>query len=345
MSPATRRAGVAVASEKENFGVHDNDSSDDEFREVCDTLDAATAPPAHPPEKSPQIGLPMKVTKKVSVRRCDASQTGFAGLPPEWERALIGAGITRRDVLEHPQVVRDIFQFHAGGRRRDSSSTKPGDAAATPPRLPRKYALRLSGRCPSIHESDPSEMYAGLKKPAAHRGGQTRAGAQPQRDGGAGARDLHDAQHPSPQYCASARVVPVPGSVLDRHGVYGRRRPHRLAVRSGGPSRIAHRGTDCLHLWRGAQGSRTGAQSATHSPRRQIRQLPLVVRYWRHQTGRLWLLRPADRGARQAHHLRRHAVLDGARAHPQPRVRRQGGRVEPRHSGHRVCRRRAALDM
>ena len=164
MSSAPRRAGVAVASEKENLSMHDNDSSDDEFREVCDTLDTATALPAHLPKKSPQIGLPMKVTKKVSVRRCDASQTGFVGLPPEWERALIGAGITRKDVLEHPQVVRDIFQFHAGGRRRDSPSKKPGDAAATPPRLPRKYALRLSGRYPSIHESDPSEMYADLKK-------------------------------------------------------------------------------------------------------------------------------------------------------------------------------------
>ncbi|KAF6004305.1 p21 protein (Cdc42 Rac)-activated kinase [Cyanidiococcus yangmingshanensis] len=140
-------------------------------------------------DEAPLIGTPIKVQKMVSVRRDLASETGFSGLPREWECLLVGNGITRAEVLTHPQVVRDIMDFHkrqpgtviessplikdsslsdaqgaqkginmAGGEA--GSPTAPGD----PDSAVANRALRSSGRFPAIHERDPGEVYVRLRK-------------------------------------------------------------------------------------------------------------------------------------------------------------------------------------
>jgi protein-serine/threonine kinase len=138
-------------------------------------------------DEKPQIGTPIKVQKKVSVRRDLTTETGFSGLPREWERLLVGNGITRADVLTHPQIVRDIMDFHQrqpgadlmlapttnlGLLKEASHTQKAGHGivaemqtlASESKKTQAPPALRTSGRFPAIHERDPSDVYVRLRK-------------------------------------------------------------------------------------------------------------------------------------------------------------------------------------
>jgi protein-serine/threonine kinase len=141
-------------------------------------------------EETPQIGTPIKVRKKVTVRRDLTSETGFSGLPREWEHLLVGNGISRTEVLTNPQVVRDIMDFHLRRSGAASPTHHPSQVAALKERNERtalhqddsaaklltetspedarqtggEPVLRASGRFPAIQERDPSDVYVRLRK-------------------------------------------------------------------------------------------------------------------------------------------------------------------------------------
>eukprot|EP01133_Synstelium_polycarpum_P005634 gene5634-6503_t len=63
-------------------------------------------------KKEPEVGVPFNVKHNVHVDY--NSITGFEGLPKEWEVVLQSSGITKDDVVESPQAVLDVLDFHLG---------------------------------------------------------------------------------------------------------------------------------------------------------------------------------------------------------------------------------------
>ncbi|GAM22823.1 hypothetical protein SAMD00019534_059980 [Acytostelium subglobosum LB1] len=61
-------------------------------------------------KKKPEVGLPFNVKHNVHVDY--NSVTGFEGLPKEWEIVLKASGITKEEVVDQPQAVLDVLDFH-----------------------------------------------------------------------------------------------------------------------------------------------------------------------------------------------------------------------------------------
>ncbi|EGG21282.1 hypothetical protein DFA_01163 [Cavenderia fasciculata] len=77
-------------------------------------------------KKEPEVGVPFNVKHNVHVDY--NSITGFEGLPKEWEVVLQSSGITKEDVVEQPQAVLDVLDFHLGnmGMAKPSQTTLVG---------------------------------------------------------------------------------------------------------------------------------------------------------------------------------------------------------------------------
>ncbi|GAM19688.1 hypothetical protein SAMD00019534_028630 [Acytostelium subglobosum LB1] len=73
-------------------------------------------------KKEPEVGVPFNVKHNVHVDY--NSITGFEGLPREWEVVLQSSGITKEDVVEQPQAVLDVLDFHLGSMN-NQHGTKP----------------------------------------------------------------------------------------------------------------------------------------------------------------------------------------------------------------------------
>jgi hypothetical protein len=80
---------------------------------------------------SMMISAPFNVQHNIHVQVDPASNTGFKGLPPEWDAMLSASGISKAEISAHPQAVLDILQFHMEGP----------PAPPTPPKLPKRDVL------------------------------------------------------------------------------------------------------------------------------------------------------------------------------------------------------------
>jgi serine/threonine protein kinase len=83
------------------------------------------------------------------------SSTGFSGLPREWERLLQG-NISKSEVLENPDAVLDVLEFHDKVEKRNRQNEA---AAAT--EMPADRAVTLQEL---VSQGDPTTMYVNLKK-------------------------------------------------------------------------------------------------------------------------------------------------------------------------------------
>jgi len=79
------------------------------------------------------------------------SETGFSGLPSDWEAALKSSGITKEDVLNNSEEVLNLLQFN------DQLLHNEQNAAANPPtELPEESPLTLDQL---ISKDDPTKIY------------------------------------------------------------------------------------------------------------------------------------------------------------------------------------------
>ncbi|GBG25018.1 Protein kinase, putative [Hondaea fermentalgiana] len=104
-----------------------------------------------------EIGTPFNFQKHDHVEVDPQSETGFKGLPTEWEDVLKTSGITKDDVQENPEVVLDVLRFHFQGPK---------------PQLPSKSVLKaLMMEKWEIKTMDPNKMFRKEKKLGEGAGG------------------------------------------------------------------------------------------------------------------------------------------------------------------------------
>jgi len=91
------------------------------------------------------------------------SDTGFSGLPSEWEAMLKSSGITRDEVLENHEEVLNLLEFQDNYLNQRMKSTAPKDEVempeATP--LPDESSLTLDQL---VSKDDPTAIYTDSKK-------------------------------------------------------------------------------------------------------------------------------------------------------------------------------------
>ena len=83
------------------------------------------------------------------------SETGFTGLPAEWEQMLKSSGITKDVVVANPKAVVEVLRFAQGAQNQQdvatsSTTSPPGENSASLEEL--------------VSKDDPTKMYVDLKK-------------------------------------------------------------------------------------------------------------------------------------------------------------------------------------
>lgn len=84
------------------------------------------------------------------------SETGFVGLPLEWEALLKSSGISRDDVLKNADDVLKVLEFQAGKGRAKTEAEIPKNVP-----LPDESSVTLDQL---ISKEDPTKLYADAKK-------------------------------------------------------------------------------------------------------------------------------------------------------------------------------------
>jgi len=102
------------------------------------------------------------------------SETGFTGLPPEWEKMLKNANITREEVIENADAVLEVLEFANRGPNQQQnkpamvpiSQAQAGGAGKpqldpTPQPLPSERPLTLDQL---VSQEDPTQLFMDMKK-------------------------------------------------------------------------------------------------------------------------------------------------------------------------------------
>jgi len=97
------------------------------------------------------IGLPTNFKHKFHVEVDVASNTGFAGLPPEWAELLEVSGLTMQDVKDQPDAIADVMEFHA-----KNQMNRP------PPR--EESMLETIQQAATMKIEDPSQHFVDLRQ-------------------------------------------------------------------------------------------------------------------------------------------------------------------------------------
>lgn len=88
------------------------------------------------------------------------SETGFTGLPADWEQMLKSSGITKQNVIANPKAVIEVMEFAQGRRNAQDTPQGPGAAGAAggPPAEGSQSLEEL------VSKEDPLKLYVDLKK-------------------------------------------------------------------------------------------------------------------------------------------------------------------------------------
>jgi Protein kinase domain/P21-Rho-binding domain len=100
------------------------------------------------------VSLPFDVQHNIHVDF--NSETGFSGLPPEWETMLKASGVEREEYMSAPNTMLDVLEF--------ANKQLPGGAGHTPPpkvELPEEKALTLDQL---VSSDDPMKLYKDFLK-------------------------------------------------------------------------------------------------------------------------------------------------------------------------------------
>eukprot|EP00736_Rhodelphis_marinus_P005740 Rmarinus@m.21263 len=102
------------------------------------------------------FGKPCDVKHEMHVEADSESETGFKGLPREWEDVLLSSRITKDEVQEHPDKVLNAMEFYM------DNQNNPGMAPMHPQLLgPTPKGGLMSLAAPL---ENPDSMFEGLKK-------------------------------------------------------------------------------------------------------------------------------------------------------------------------------------
>ena len=103
-------------------------------------------------DRNMKISKPMQVEHKVHVTL--DSESGFVGLPPEFEKMLKASGITRDDVVANPDKAVDVINFFQS----------PFDVLDNPPNIPPAPKTILPPVETVIKNGDPRQFLGSLEK-------------------------------------------------------------------------------------------------------------------------------------------------------------------------------------
>ena len=198
-----------------------------------------------------------------------STETGFRGLPPEWDAMLKSSGITRDEVRENPDDVLKVLEFHfqdkpaqsapapAPAALPDESPLTLGTSSLRAASASSSFSLCLSrshiprfsplpflalGR-PTGQQRRPEpdlQRHEEDRRGCRRRGvpcvrqvgqqGRRQEDATQRRESQAAHhRDLDHEVEQPPEHCQLLRLVHCRGPALGRDGVHGRRLPHRGA--------------------------------------------------------------------------------------------------------------------
>jgi len=99
-----------------------------------------------------KVGSPFNTRKKVHVDF--NSDTGFVGLPSEWETILKQGGITRKEVLNNPEAVLDVLEF----------AQACTDAKVKVVPMPNESTLKKLALKELVSKEDPRKLYPKREK-------------------------------------------------------------------------------------------------------------------------------------------------------------------------------------
>lgn len=85
-----------------------------------------------------------------------STETGFRGLPAEWDAMLKSSGITRDDVRDNPDDVLKVLEFHFQDKPQTAAAPAPAPVA-----LPDESPLTLDQL---VSKDDPNTIYSDMKK-------------------------------------------------------------------------------------------------------------------------------------------------------------------------------------
>ncbi|CAM9350121.1 unnamed protein product [Ectocarpus sp. 12 AP-2014] len=101
------------------------------------------------------IGAPFNVQHVTHVKPDSRSSTGFTGLPADWHVVLKASGISKQEVVEHPQAVLDALAFHMDGPQ----------AKAQRPKMPSREAIaKTVTEVMPLKKDDPMQFYTDMRK-------------------------------------------------------------------------------------------------------------------------------------------------------------------------------------
>lgn len=107
------------------------------------------------------ISAPVQGTFRHEIHVDFSSETGFRGLPREWETLLKSNGITKSDVIEHAQEVLEVLEFQDRGFRRRPRQKEFDESVKTSAQISREDPRKLFTDLRKVGEGSSGTVYVG----------------------------------------------------------------------------------------------------------------------------------------------------------------------------------------
>jgi hypothetical protein len=112
------------------------------------------------------ISKPYGFKHQVSVKVDPQSETGFSGLPPNWEKMLLSSGITRKEVLSNPDEALAALEYSARGMKPLDKPLMPKKKVCLSDYLSKENPLEIFGKLKKLDEGSTGTVYMGTHLPS-----------------------------------------------------------------------------------------------------------------------------------------------------------------------------------
>jgi serine/threonine protein kinase len=113
-----------------------------------------------------EIGAPLNFQSGIHVVVDLDSDTGFKGLPKEWEAIMKGGGLTKEDAVQNPDDVLKALEFVAGGMVGKEQEKKPATEGKQPGKLvdylSTEDPTKIFGKLTKLDEGSSGIVYKGV---------------------------------------------------------------------------------------------------------------------------------------------------------------------------------------
>jgi len=113
-----------------------------------------------------EIGAPLNFQSGIHVVVDLDSDTGFKGLPKEWEAIMKGGGLTKEEAVNNPEEVLQALEFVAGGMVGKEQDKKPETGAKQPGKLvdylSTEDPTKIFGKLTKLDEGSSGIVYKGV---------------------------------------------------------------------------------------------------------------------------------------------------------------------------------------